>query len=495
MGSAGERPARGGQVLRQQVRSRLDEPLVIERDAPLQPVRAGHRARHGEDMPNAVRLEAPGLVVAPAHALEVTVALEAHDLRMRVADDSWMVLDAPDQVARHGVGQPRRANHHVHPPGGLGQERGGLARGVAGAHDDHFFTGAQLRLHKRGGVIHARALELREVVDLEAPILRSRRDDHRACRQPVPIADLERVRRTAAGEPTGPGPDHQLGPELLCLAGGAGRELQTADPGGKAEVVLDPRARAGLASGSGRLDDQDIQAFRRPVHGRGEPRGSRPHDDQVAELGLIDRVVEAQRIGDLLIGRVRSTTSLQVITTGMSAAVTWKRSSSSWTPASRSRSSIVWGCPLRVRNSRTRSVPLQCGDPRTTTSLTPRAINSSRRRMKARMKRVLSSLSVWMSASRSSRLTSMTSLSIPARTWASPRRPDNMVASPVNIPGLKDITTSSVADGRMTSIRPARTTKIRATLSPAWTSTSPCATWRRRPCGAMRASCAGVTVG
>src|SRR2546427_7397634 len=58
------RPARGGQVLRQQVRSRLDEPLVIERDAPLQPVRAGHRARHGEDMPNAVRLEAPGLVVA-----------------------------------------------------------------------------------------------------------------------------------------------------------------------------------------------------------------------------------------------------------------------------------------------------------------------------------------------------------------------------------------------------------------------------------------------
>src|SRR5436309_8861007 len=38
----------------QQVRSRLDEPLVIERDAPLQPVRAGHRARHGEDMPNAV---------------------------------------------------------------------------------------------------------------------------------------------------------------------------------------------------------------------------------------------------------------------------------------------------------------------------------------------------------------------------------------------------------------------------------------------------------
>ena len=32
--------------------------------------------------------------------------------------------------------------------------------------------------------------------------------------------------------------------------------------------------------------------------------GARPHDDQVADLSLIDRVVEAQRVGDLLIGRV-----------------------------------------------------------------------------------------------------------------------------------------------------------------------------------------------
>src|SRR2546422_1048250 len=94
MGSAGERPARGGQVLRQQVRSRLDEPLLIERDAPLQPVRAGHGACHREHVPDALRLDLPALVVAPGHALEVTVPLAAHDLRMRGADDRWMVLAA-----------------------------------------------------------------------------------------------------------------------------------------------------------------------------------------------------------------------------------------------------------------------------------------------------------------------------------------------------------------------------------------------------------------
>src|SRR5438552_12978043 len=183
------------------------------------------------------------------------------------------------------------------------------------------------------------------------------------------------------------------------------------------------------------------------------------------------------------------------MTTGMSAAVTWARSSSSWVPASRSRSCIVYGCPFFVRNSRMRSVPWQCVDPRTTTSLTPRLISSTRRRMNARMKMSLSSASVWMSASRSSRSTSMTSLSAPARIWASPGRPESIVTSPVNIPGPNDTTTSSTGLWRSTSMRPATTTKIRAACSPGCASTSPCSTWRRRPRGAMRSICAGVSVG
>src|SRR2546422_5899517 len=105
MGSAGERPPRGSQLLGRQVRSRLDESLGVEREAASQPAGAGHRARHGEDVPDAVRLDAPGLVVAPAHALEMAVALEAHDLRAHMPDDGRMVLDAADQVAGHRIGQ------------------------------------------------------------------------------------------------------------------------------------------------------------------------------------------------------------------------------------------------------------------------------------------------------------------------------------------------------------------------------------------------------
>src|SRR5207247_10917673 len=107
MGSAGERPARG-QILRQQVLSRLDESLVVQGEATIQPAAAGDRARHREDVPDAVRFDTPGLVVTPAHALEVPIPLEAHDLRVYVAGDGRMILDAADQVARHGVGQARR---------------------------------------------------------------------------------------------------------------------------------------------------------------------------------------------------------------------------------------------------------------------------------------------------------------------------------------------------------------------------------------------------
>ena len=48
-----------------------------------------------------------------------------------------------------------------------------------------------------------------------------------------------------------------------------------------------------------RLQHHDIEAFRRTVHGRREPRGSSPDDDQVPDLGVINRLVEAKTVGDL----------------------------------------------------------------------------------------------------------------------------------------------------------------------------------------------------
>ena len=75
-------------------------------------------------------------------------------------------------------------------------------------------------------------------------------------------------------------------------------------PVGKAKVILDLRAGTGLSSRRVRLQHQDIQPFRCGVHGGRESRGSGADDDHVAYLGLVDGFVEAQAVGDLLIGRV-----------------------------------------------------------------------------------------------------------------------------------------------------------------------------------------------
>src|SRR6266852_3486608 len=71
------------------------------------------------------------------------------------------------------------------------------------------------------------------------------------------------------------------------------------------------------------------------------------------------------------------------------------RSSKAWTPGSLSASRYVCGCPLRVRNSRTRSVEAECLDPTSTMSPCPVAISSARRRMNARIKMSLNSASTW----------------------------------------------------------------------------------------------------
>ena len=191
----------------------------------------------------------------------------------------------------------------MHTPGGLREEHGGLARRVAGAHDDDLFLGAQLRFHGGRGVVHPRAFEPRQVVDRKPPILGARRDDHHARRQPLPVADLEGVRSALAGELRRGLGDHHLSTELLRLRERPVRQLLAGDPHREAEVVLDSGARAGLATGRGRLHDQDVQSLRRPVHRRREPGRSRAHDHEVPDVGLIDRVVEAQRVGDLLSAR------------------------------------------------------------------------------------------------------------------------------------------------------------------------------------------------
>ena len=76
------------------------------------------------------------------------------------------------------------------------------------------------------------------------------------------------------------------------------------------------------------------------------------------------------------------------------------------------------------------------------------------------------------------------------------RPPLRIERSPVNMPGVNlGMDTVEVWSGVTASSCPERTTKIFVTGWPGSPTTSPCASLRRRPCGSMRASCAGVSSG
>src|SRR5437763_1072420 len=69
--------------------------------------------------------------------------------------------------------------------------------------------------------------------------------------------------------------------ELARLGDGAAGELGAADPGGEAEVVLDPAGRPGLAAERGALDDERVEPFGGAVDRGGEACRAGAEDQEV----------------------------------------------------------------------------------------------------------------------------------------------------------------------------------------------------------------------
>ena len=93
----------------------------------------------------------------------------------------------------------------------------------------------------------------------------------------------------------------QFGAELLRLPARALGQLAAGHPVGKAQVVLDPRALAGLAAGGGAFDEHRAQSLGGAVDGGGQARGAAADHDQVVEL-LRRRGGQAQRVRQFGVG-------------------------------------------------------------------------------------------------------------------------------------------------------------------------------------------------
>src|SRR6266550_4279964 len=223
---------------------------------------------------------------------------------MCVQRDSRILFNAPDQISRHSVGQTIGSYEHVDVSRRLGEGHRSLSRRVAAANDANLFTGAQLRLDERGAVVHAGIFELRNILQRKLPVFCAGRNDDRTREDLRTVIGFDDVLPRVAPEPLCSLRDHQVRAEFQRLRVRARRQLLTRDPGGKPEVVLDPRARSGLSSRSTSFQHQHVEAFRCRVHSCGETRRSGSDDHRVVHLRLVYWLVETETISDIAIARI-----------------------------------------------------------------------------------------------------------------------------------------------------------------------------------------------
>ncbi len=278
--------------------------------------------------------------------------------------------DAVDEVARHAGVEARAAHDQPHLRDLARQVHHGLTGGVAGADQRHLLAGAELRLERRGPVVDARAFEVVEVREVEAAVAGAARDHRRRARaHPLLRGEIatETARRRGRSEHSQAHDlvrDRHLGAELLRLIEGARHERHAADPGRKAEVVLDPRRRARLAAERARVEHDDREPFGGGVDGGGETRGSGADDRDVVDLARVDRADEPDAARELALARVpqqrvrrrraRSAAPTARRGTGRARCERSRRSSGS---------SVTCGWPFRARNPASRITSPSFGVP------------------------------------------------------------------------------------------------------------------------------------
>src|SRR3954451_22487667 len=81
----------------------------------------------------------------PAHPLKAIGSFERDDLRLGAQLNRRALLDSPNEITRHRLRQPLRADEDVHAVRVLREKDRGLSRRITAANDDDFFATTQLR--------------------------------------------------------------------------------------------------------------------------------------------------------------------------------------------------------------------------------------------------------------------------------------------------------------------------------------------------------------
>ena len=181
-----------------------------------------------------------------------------------------------------------------------GEEERGLAGRVAGADDVDVLAVDVARLAARRAVEEALAREPLEARDRQLAPGDAAGEDDRLRADHVAAVEVDLLGGRV--DPLELAGHEDLGAEPAGLLERAAGELVAGDAVGEAEVVLDPRRRAGLAARRLALDDERAQALRRAVDRGGEARGPGADDDRVV-AGVLGLRAEVEQVGDAAVAR------------------------------------------------------------------------------------------------------------------------------------------------------------------------------------------------
>ena len=193
-------------------------------------------------------------------------SFDGRDLRLGHDLDPRRALDAVDEVLRHGRLQRLAAHHDAHAAGTRREVDRRLPRRVAAADDDHVLVAAALGVRRHGRVVDPRAAEAIDALGLQLPPASARGHHDRACDDVLPVVEVDAQHALRpVGELDRAMEARQHGIEAPRLERRLAGQVAAGDPDREAEVVLDARARPGLAAGRPGLRHERPQALRAAV--------------------------------------------------------------------------------------------------------------------------------------------------------------------------------------------------------------------------------------
>ena len=151
-----------------------------------------------------------------------------------------------DQIARHALGKPARADKQINVLRCSGKEDRSLSGRVASSHDDDFFAGAELRLQASRAVVDAYSLNRPRFGTGSLRYSTPVGPGHGMPQDRSATGAFDAKRPPLAFQSRCESSNRDLCPELFCLDEGPSSEVLPGNTRRKSEIILDARTRPRL---------------------------------------------------------------------------------------------------------------------------------------------------------------------------------------------------------------------------------------------------------